>query len=393
MLGFGYGGVISINQKKQTFDERWMYEALKEATLCQGHPNPNPSVGCVIVKEGRCIGRGHTQSYKFEHAERKAFESVQNSKELIGATVYITLEPCSKQGYQPPCLDLLKPISRVVIGCEDPNPEISSIEILKNMGKEVVVGVLRSECEMMISAFAHQMNRGEVFLGVKWAQSLDGMMADDWGQSKWISSEASRDYVHLLRQRYDAIAVGGGTVLQDVPSLTVRSDAIIKKRQPIKFIFDPNGKVFQITDQQLNVLKDKTFASEVNVFIYTKRKYCRSGPLASWIKTVKHIQIIPLEDRKDPFNEFVESFKLGWISEKLGRPFQSVLIEGGPRLIQGLVERGLVHFAHVFISPKWMGGEKYKIGLREPHRLEKAFLWRQQFYLPLGEDILMEFKI
>ncbi len=394
-LGFGYAGVVSnfIDQNKQTYDEKWMYEALKEATLCQGHPNPNPSVGCVIVKKGRCIGRGHTQSYRSKHAERKAFESVKNSEDLNGATVYVTLEPCSVQGHQPPCLDLLKPVSKVVIGCKDPNLEVSSIEKLKNMGKEVLVGVLKSECEMMITAFTHQVQKKEVFLGVKWAQSLDGMVADHWGQSKWISSEISRKYGHSLRQRYDAIGVGVKTVLKDIPLLNVRNETIIEKRHPIKLIFDPNGDLFRVTDEQLTLLRQKTLDSNINVFIYTKRRCCCSGPLASWIKSVKHVQIIPLEDRKDPFHEFVESFKLEWISEKLQRPLQSVLIEGGPRFIQGLMERELVHFAHVFISPKWIGGEQYKMGLRKPYPLEKAVVFKPQTYLPLGEDILMEFKV
>ena len=225
----------------------FMQRALSIAALGAGRTGDNPSVGCVIMRDGKILVSGFTQAYRLQHAERMAFDLAdQKNIDLSGATLFVTLEPCAHQGHQPPCLDrvLSSPVARVVIGLQDPDPRVSgrSISILRNAGKEVSVGVLQKECEAWHRPFLKTRQK-KVYWAAKWAQTPEGRLADGSGNSKWITGPVLRSYTHWLRQKYDAVLVGAGTFLADSPSLTVRDCAQPHRRNPRRIVWDPRRRL------------------------------------------------------------------------------------------------------------------------------------------------------
>lgn len=219
-----------------------MYQALALAEQGQGWVEPNPMVGCVLVKDGRELGRGYHQQFGGPHAEVNALEDAKKrSEEVCGATVYLTLEPCSHFGKTPPCADALiqAQVARVVVAMVDPDPRVSGrgIERLREAGIEVVVGVCQPQAQQLNEPFTKRVTTGLPWVIVKWASTLDGKVATHTGHSKWISSPASRKLVHDIRARVDAVMVGIGTVLVDDPQLTARGVAV--KRVARRVVIDP----------------------------------------------------------------------------------------------------------------------------------------------------------
>jgi diaminohydroxyphosphoribosylaminopyrimidine deaminase / 5-amino-6-(5-phosphoribosylamino)uracil reductase len=217
--------------------KRWMHVALQESTLCTVEVEPNPPVGCVIVAHDQCVGKGHTQAYGGDHAEVQALQQAQ--ERAIGATVYVTLEPCPTTGNTPPCTDALirAGVARVVIGCTDPHPAVQGkgIDALRSAGIEVVSNVLQQECEQRIIRFEHFLKHRRSWLTVKIAQTLDGYVATQTRRSQWISSEQSRVHAHHQRTMHRGIMVGVGTVISDNPALTVRH---VHGYQPHRIVID-----------------------------------------------------------------------------------------------------------------------------------------------------------
>ncbi|HEY1683484.1 MAG TPA: bifunctional diaminohydroxyphosphoribosylaminopyrimidine deaminase/5-amino-6-(5-phosphoribosylamino)uracil reductase RibD [Tepidisphaeraceae bacterium] len=202
-----------------------MRQAIELAKRGRGSVEPNPSVGCVIVKEGRVIGQGYTQPYGGAHAEPTALANCSESP--VGATAYVTLEPCCHTNKQtPPCVPRLieAKILRVIVGCLDPNPSVNGqgVAQLRDAGIEVVTGILEKECQQLIAPFIATTVHHRPYITLKWAQTVDGKIAGPNGRTLQISNEHSRLVVHALRGRCDAIAVGINTVLADNPVLTVR---------------------------------------------------------------------------------------------------------------------------------------------------------------------------
>ena len=184
-------------------------------------------LGCVIVSEKEeLIGSGYHKKFGTAHAEVNAISSVKHKKLLKGATVYVTLEPCSHKGKTPPCADLLAdiPLKRVALAHKDPNPKVNGqgIAKLRNAGISVDVGILKQEAEHLNEFFIHHQTFGKPFITLKIAQTVDGYLAAPDGDSKWISGEESRTLVHKWRSIYDAVLIGRKTALSDNPSLTVR---------------------------------------------------------------------------------------------------------------------------------------------------------------------------
>ncbi len=214
-----------------------------------GNVSPNPMVGAVVVKRNRIIGEGYHRTFGGPHAEVHAIRSCSESPK--GATLYVNLEPCCHEGKTPPCTDLIirSGITAVVIGMKDPNPLVSGkgIRALRKAGIGVITGVLALEAGRLNEAFAKHVTTGLPFVTLKVAQTFDGKIADLSGNSKWITNEESRRYVHRLRAISDAVFVGAGTVLADNPELTVRS---AKGRSPLRIVLDshlstsPRSKLF-----------------------------------------------------------------------------------------------------------------------------------------------------
>ena len=222
-------------------DHQFMSEALAEAQNALYLSNPNPRVGCIIVKGGQVIGRGYTQQVGGHHAEVQALADVKSrGQDPAGSTIYITLEPCSHIGRTPPCVDALiaaKPVL-VIVAMSDPNPLVGGkgLERLKAAGIEVRCGLLASEAEALNRGFISRMTRGVPWVRMKIAASLDGKTALSNGQSQWITGPLARADGHHWRAQACAILTGVGTVKEDDPTLNVRD--VKTERQPWKIIVD-----------------------------------------------------------------------------------------------------------------------------------------------------------
>ena len=209
--------------------------ALGRRGLGQQFPYPWPSVGCVLVKDGRVIARGRTEAATRRHAERVALDRAGEAAR--GATAYVTLEPCAHHGNTPPCADALiaAGVSRVVIACPDPNPTASGgADRLRDAGIAVTQGVLEAEARADHAGFLKLQALGLPFVTLKLAASLDGRIATATGESQWITGPEARRRVHAMRMRHDAVMVGGGTARADDPTLTVRGMGAA--RQPVRVV-------------------------------------------------------------------------------------------------------------------------------------------------------------
>ena len=219
-------------------DEKFMRAALREAQRGVGHTRPNPAVGAVIVRGGRIVARGFHRGAGRPHAEIGALAALKNAQLAHGATIYVTLEPCSTHGRTPPCVEAIvrAGFARVVIGAIDPNPAHAGrgVGLLKKAGIEVRAGVLENECRALNVAFNKWIVTGMPFVIAKAALSLDGRLTRPPGEGQWLSSAESRADAHRLRAGVDAILVGAGTVRADNPRLTVRG--LKSTRQPWRVV-------------------------------------------------------------------------------------------------------------------------------------------------------------
>ncbi len=222
-------------------DRRWMRLALALARRGLGRVAPNPAVGCVIVKDGRLLGRGWTRPGGRPHAETEALR--QAGEAAGGATAYVTLEPCAHHGKTPPCADALAVagVARVVAAAGDPDPRVNGkgLAKLREAGVAVETGLLQDEAEEMNRGFLSRHRRGRPWLTLKLASSLDGRIATASGDSRWITGAESRRLVHLMRAESDAILVGAGTLRADDPALDVRIEGM-EERSPLPVLLDPS---------------------------------------------------------------------------------------------------------------------------------------------------------
>ena len=238
-------------------DKIYMQRALELAELGAGFVQPNPLVGAVIVRDGRIISEGYHHFYGGPHAEIDAFNNAK--EDVTGATMYVTLEPCSHFGKTPPCSHAIveKGITRVVVGILDPNPLVAGkgIEYLQKAGIEVECGVLQEEAKRQNEAFLKYITKKEPYVIMKAAMTLDGKIASHTLSSKWVTGEIARDYVHELRHRVSGIMVGVGTVLADDPSLTTRRCHGAGK-DPIRIVVDSFARIPE-TARMLNQSSDR----------------------------------------------------------------------------------------------------------------------------------------
>ncbi|MBU3549860.1 bifunctional diaminohydroxyphosphoribosylaminopyrimidine deaminase/5-amino-6-(5-phosphoribosylamino)uracil reductase RibD [Polynucleobacter sp. MWH-Berg-3C6] len=239
-------------------DHQFMGEALAEAQKALYLSNPNPRVGCVIVKDGEIIGRGFTQKVGAAHAEVQALADAQSKgKDPAGSTIYVTLEPCNHTGKTPPCVDALIAVrpAKVIAAMSDPNPLVAGkgLERLKAAGIEVHCGLLEAQAQELNRGFVSRMTRGLPWVRLKIAASLDGKTALPNGKSQWITGPLARADGHHWRAQACAIITGVGTVKEDDPSLNVRD--VVTQRQPMRIIIDskletpPNSKILNQLDQ------------------------------------------------------------------------------------------------------------------------------------------------
>ena len=332
-------------------DVAYMKRAIALAKLATGHTSPNPLVGAVVVKDNTIIGEGYHHKAGTAHAEVHALNQAgENAK---GATLYVTLEPCSHYGKTPPCvLRIIEAgIAKVVIGSTDPNPLVAGkgIEILKEAGIEVVVPVCNDECAELNEHFFTYIQTGQPFVTIKSAMSLDGKIATYTGQSQWITNESSRRDGHVLRATHDAMLVGIGTILADNPQLNCRlsddelTDAIsdrnilnepIPVHQPDVIILDSLGRtpttsrVFEVDTRKVHIFVSKGCPKE------RIQALEQVGALVTVVESVS--------TRKSKSTDIVIDIKKLSIDDvltKLGDfGYTSVLVEGGSAIISSFVE-------------------------------------------------------
>ncbi|MGD2247305.1 MAG: bifunctional diaminohydroxyphosphoribosylaminopyrimidine deaminase/5-amino-6-(5-phosphoribosylamino)uracil reductase RibD [Candidatus Methanofastidiosia archaeon] len=311
-------------------DEEYMAMALKLAQ--KGRPSPNPKVGCVVVKDGYILKTGYHKKAGGPHAEVEALQGINAE----GATMYVNLEPCSHYGKTPPCTDMIikSGVHRVVCAMKDPNPVVKGIEILRKNGIEVTVGVMKETAQTLNEKFIKYMKKGTPFVTVKYAMSLDGKIACNSGDSKWITHDRSREYARHLRGDYDAIMVGINTVLQDDPGLK----ALKNERDPTRVILDST----------LRIPVDSQVLSDTNVIIATTEK-CDPEKKRALEKKARIIVC------------GYDTVDLKKVLTTLGETgVTSVFIEGGSEVNASAVNTGLVDKILVFIAPKLITGRKAK---------------------------------
>src|SRR5919109_2288757 len=227
-----------------TQDASYMRRAIRLAQRGRGLASPNPPVGAFVVRDGSVVGQGFHRGPGTAHAEIEAIEAAGDA--CRGATLYLTLEPCTHQGRTPPCAPRVidAGFARVVIGTTDPNPLVDGrgVAALTDAGIDVETGVLESDAERLIESFSKFIRTGRPFVTAKVAVSLDGRAAAADGSSQWITGPSSRRDAHHLRATSDAVIVGIGTVVRDDPHLTVRLRGY-KGRQPLRVVLDSSGRI------------------------------------------------------------------------------------------------------------------------------------------------------
>ncbi len=361
--------------KKKTLDDNYyMRMAIRLARKGIGKTSPNPMVGAVIVKNGKIIGRGYHKRCGDYHAEINAINNVKGS--IRGSTFYITLEPCSHYGRTPPCVDTLikKGLKRVVVGTPDPNPEVNGkgIKILRSKGIKVDVGILDIECRKLNEHYFKFIKSGIPYVTVKYAQTLDGRIATKTGDSQWISSEASRKYVHVLRSTNDGIMVGAGTVTTDNPQLTVRH---VKGKNPLRIIVDSKLRI----PIKSSVLTD---GNPHQTIIATT-----SNAPARKITAIKKLGAEVLIVKKERNGKVSFSSLL----KELGkREIVSVLVEGGSGMITSLLKVNLVDKMIIPISPRILGKGLEAIGDLNINKLRNAIKFSSFKTMKKGDDLIFE---
>jgi diaminohydroxyphosphoribosylaminopyrimidine deaminase/5-amino-6-(5-phosphoribosylamino)uracil reductase len=322
--------------------EQYMKRALRLAARARGRTSPNPLVGAVVVQAGRVVGEGYHRKAGTPHAEILALAAAAGKAR--GADLYLNLEPCSHYGRTPPCVDAIiaAGIDRVFVGMRDPNPLVNGrgLQILREAGIEVAEGILEDSCRKINEVFIKYVAAGLPFVILKGAATLDGRIAAETGDAKWISNEASRRYVHRLRDRVDAILVGAGTAEQDNPRLTTRLPGR-RGKDPVRIIVDstlrvsPDADIFSLESEAPTIVATTRGAPE------HKRKALEA----------QGAEILAIDSPK--------RVDLGELMRRLaGREITSVLIEGGSRINTAALESGLVDKVIFFYAPRLMGGRK-----------------------------------
>lgn len=323
-------------------DRRYMQQALDLAALGQGQVEPNPMVGCVIVRAGRVVGSGFHRWFGGPHAEVHALR--QAGGRARGATAYVTLEPCSHQGKTPPCADALirAGVRRVMAAMRDPNRLVAGrgFRRLRTAGISVDVGLLRSEAVSLNKPFVRFHCDRRPFVILKWAQSIDGKIATHTGRSKWITSRQSRKVAHALRARVDAVIVGVDTVLADDPELTARGVRV--SRIAWRIVLDTRLR----TPLSARVVRT---ARRIPTMMVAGSGQARRGRRRSLESAGCHV----LECRVVR-NGIDLSDLMRYLHE---RQMTNVLVEGGGRVLGSFWKAGLADEVHVFVAPKLIGGE------------------------------------
>ena len=318
--------------------------ALELALNGQGWVEPNPMVGCVIARGAEIIGEGWHRRFGGPHAEIEALRIA--GPRAAGATMYVTLEPCCHFGKTPPCTKaiLAAGIERVVVAQSDPFPQVAGggLAELQAAGVKVEVGILENDARRLNAPYLKLIETGRPWIIAKWAMSLDGKIATASGDSRWISNEKSREVVHKLRGRMDAIIVGCETALRDDPLLTARPKG---PRIPTRVVLDTNA-MLPSNSQLLRTI------SEAPVLVACGKQATQSNR--------QRLTDAGCEIFECPGDTHID--RLHELFKELGRrKMTNVLVEGGGQVLGSLLDARQIDEAHIFIAPKLIGGSDAKV--------------------------------
>jgi len=366
------GGVRSsrVQLQSQPMSENYMQAALRLAEHGRYSVSPNPMVGCVIVgSDGRVIGEGFHSRAGEAHAE---IEAIRNAnREVRGATVYVTLEPCAHQGMTPPCVDALidEGVSRVVVAIEDPNPEVrgKGLQKLRSAGIVVEVGSHEDEAALLNEKFFHSIRRKLPFVLIKAGMTLDGKMATVTRRSQWITSAESRERSLRLREEYDAILIGSGTVIHDDPLLTRRLGLNSAIQPWIRVVLDAGAQIPATARLLTDGGKTLLFTGD-----QTRYEPHEGLEVVEWSKGT--------------------SFDLREVLHELDRRgVRSVIAEGGSILHSQLIREQLWQKMALFVAPMVIGGADAPsiFGGEGVEDLTEAFRFRFHDVERIGSDLLV----
>ncbi|MBU0502475.1 MAG: bifunctional diaminohydroxyphosphoribosylaminopyrimidine deaminase/5-amino-6-(5-phosphoribosylamino)uracil reductase RibD [bacterium] len=354
-------------------DLNFMQEVHRLAKSTEGRTTPDPMVGAVLVKNGKIISKGFHGEVKTAHAEAWAIKKAK--VQAKGSTLYINLEPCCHYGNNPPCADLIvsHEIAEVVASMKDPNPLVNGqgFDKLRKHGVKVRVGLLEKEAKKLNEVFVKYITQKKPFVVLKSVMTLDGKIATKTGASRWVSGPQTLKFAHHLRNVYDAILVGVGTILIDNPRLTTREVKLVKN--PIRIVLDTEAKT---------PLSAKVLSPSARTIIVV-------GPKAAK-KRCEGLAMRGAEILKVPTSKGKISLKA--LVKKLGEEkITSLLVEGGGEVNASFLEAGLVDKAHFVFAPKIFGGRNAKTGVEgEGVRLPaQAIMLKGVEQEKLGDDFLI----
>lgn len=369
--------------------------ALQLAKRGCGNTSPNPMVGAVLVKGGKIIGRGWHRRAGLPHAEIEALrDAAHRGSSSKGATLFVTLEPCCTHGRTPPCTSAIieAGIRRVVVGTTDPNPKHAGkgFAILKRAGIELVSGVLAQECAELNESFNHWIVHRTPLVTVKAAMTLDGKIATASGESKWITSEVSREHAMKLRHGSDAILVGVNTILADNPSLTVRlasgpKSKVERPKELRRIVLDSMAR----TPLTARVVTDE-FAVLTTIVVSPRAPRKRVKALAA------HVSVIVAPSGKSAIRDPRSAIDLRWLLRKLGSEnVTSLLVEGGGEVNASFLLGGFAHRIAFFYAPKILGGRDARkaVGGEGAASLRDALQLTDVHWQKLGPDLLLTARV
>lgn len=360
-------------------DKFYMLRTLELAKQAEGDTSPNPMVGCVLTDAaGTIIGEGYHHKAGQPHAEVMALRDMRSKgNEAKLHTAYVTLEPCSHYGRTGPCCKALAEagVKRVVAAMEDPNPKVQGqgFLYLQEAGVEVITGVCQQEAEQLNEKFLWWITTGQPFVSLKYAMTLDGKIATETGDAKWVTGDTARRYGHYLRKSHDAILVGINTILADDAELTTR---MVAGKNPVRIVLDSRARI---------PLTAKVLQAEAETIIVV-------GPDADAAKLaalaqLPHVQVWQQNQRGRLFLVSLPELLATMAQHNL----TSVLVEGGSRIHGAFMDAGLYNKIYAFVAPKVLGGTKglTPVGGAGHLLMQDSAQFTMEVPQMLGEDILL----
>jgi len=365
-------------------DERFMRRALELAGRGWGTTHPNPMVGAVVVEAGEIVAEGFHAKDGGPHAERAALDGLGRPA-ADGATLYVTLEPCSTPGRTGACTDAIiaAGLRRVVVGATDPNPAHAGrgFDVLRNAGIAVMSGVLERECADLNLIFNHWIGRNEPLLAGKLAATLDGRVASRTGDSRWITGERAREDVHRWRRLFPAIAVGAGTVVKDNPRLTARRPGE-PEVCPVRFVFD--GRLKSVAERNLPGVYTDAYRERT---IVATTQHGGAGYVRKLRDLGVEVWAFESQTHRVPLAEFRRRCA--------ARGINGVFFEGGPHLLSQLLLARQLDYLFVYQAPAILADERARgfVGGLRTERVADAIRLSEVRHEIFGDDLLTRGRV